>query len=46
MYLYPAFDLATQRILGVLQRIAICYLAAVAIYLTTQLRGRSPGSFR
>src|SRR5579872_6070751 len=31
VYIYPAFDLGTQRILGVLQRIAICYLAAVAI---------------
>jgi predicted acyltransferase len=28
------------RILGVLQRIALCYLAASAIYLTTCLRGR------
>jgi len=40
VYAYPAFDLSTQRILGVLQRIAICYLAATAIYLTTGLRGR------
>ena len=40
VYLYPAFDLSTQRILGVLQRIAICYLAAAAIYLTTRLRGQ------
>lgn len=28
------------RIMGVLQRIALCYLAASAIYLTTRLRGR------
>jgi len=40
VYVYPAFDLSTQRILGVLQRIAICYLAAAAIYLTTRLRGQ------
>jgi predicted acyltransferase len=41
VYAYPAFDLSTQRILGVLQRIAICYLAAVAIFLTTRLRGQT-----
>jgi predicted acyltransferase len=40
VYVYPAFDLSTQRILGVLQRIAICYLIATAIYLTTRLRGQ------
>jgi len=40
VYVYPAFDLSTQRILGVLQRIAICYLAAAGIYLTTRLRGQ------
>lgn len=39
-YAYPAFSLSSQRILGVLQRIAICYLAAVAIYLTTRVRGQ------
>jgi len=40
VYVYPAFDFSTQRILGVLQRIAICYLAAAAIYLTTGVRGQ------
>jgi predicted acyltransferase len=40
VYVYPAFNLSTQRILGVLQRIAICYLATTAIYLTTKLRGQ------
>ena len=40
LYGYPRFDLATWRILGVLQRIAICYLAGAAIWLTTGLRGR------
>lgn len=39
-YVYPNFDLSTQRILGVLQRIAICYLIAAAIYLTTNIRGQ------
>src|SRR5579872_2093594 len=40
VYIYPAFDLSTQRIMGVLKRIAICYLAAAAIYLTTKVRGQ------
>ncbi|HXB72746.1 MAG TPA: DUF5009 domain-containing protein [Candidatus Acidoferrales bacterium] len=40
VYVYPGFDLGTQRILGVLQRIAICYLIAAAIYLTTGIRGQ------
>ncbi len=40
VYVYPAFDLSTQRILGVLQRIAICYLVASAIFLTTKVRGQ------
>ena len=40
VYVYPAFDLSTQRILGVLQRIAICYVASAAIFLTAKLRGR------
>jgi predicted acyltransferase len=40
VYAYPAFDLSTQRVLGVLQRIAICYLIATAIYLNTRIRGQ------
>lgn len=40
VYVYPGFDLSTQRLLGVLQRIAICYLIASAIYLTTGVRGQ------
>ena len=40
VYAFPKFDIHTFRILGVLQRIAICYAAAVAIYLTTSLRGQ------
>jgi len=40
VYVYPEFSLHTQRILGVLQRIAICYLITAAIFLTTRLRGQ------
>ena len=40
VYAYPSFDLSTQRLLGVLQRLAICYLIATAIYLTTNIRGQ------
>jgi len=40
IYLFPQFDLSTMRVLGVLQRIAICYLLASAIYLTTKVRGQ------
>ncbi|MCC6392976.1 MAG: DUF5009 domain-containing protein [Bryobacterales bacterium] len=41
VYLFPHFDFSTMRVLGVLQRIAICYLAATAIYLTTGVRGQA-----
>jgi predicted acyltransferase len=40
LYAFPDFDLSTTRILGVLQRIAICYFAAVAIWLRTGVRGQ------
>ena len=40
VYMAPAFDLGTQRILGVLQRIAICYLIASCIYMTTNIKGQ------
>ena len=40
LYGFPRFDLSTLRLLGVLQRIAICFLAASAIYLTTGVRGQ------
>lgn len=40
IYAVPNFDLSTQRILGVLQRIAICYFIAVLIYLGTNVRGQ------
>jgi predicted acyltransferase len=40
VYTFPNFDLGTQRILGVLQRIAICFLVASAIFLYTNLRGQ------
>jgi predicted acyltransferase len=36
---FPDFDLHTIRILGVLQRIALCYLAAGLLYLATCRRG-------
>jgi predicted acyltransferase len=39
VYAWPP-NLSTQRWLGVLQRIAICYLIASAIYLTTGVRGQ------
>ena len=35
---FPYFQLATIRIPGVLQRIAVCYLIASAIFLTTKVR--------
>ena len=40
VYAYPDFSLSTQRIMGVLQRIAICYVATAAIYLATRVRGQ------
>jgi predicted acyltransferase len=40
VYVYPGLSFSTQRLMGVLQRIAICYLIASAIYLTTRLRGQ------
>jgi len=40
VYVYPGFSFTTQRWMGVLQRIAICYLIAAAIYLTTKIRGQ------
>ena len=41
LYLPPAFHFASMRIPGVLQRIAVCYLVASAIFLTTRLRGQA-----
>ena len=40
IYAFPNFEPSTQRILGVLQRIAICYLIASIIYLYTGIRGQ------
>jgi predicted acyltransferase len=40
LYLAPHFDLSHSRILGVLQRIAICYLVASLLYLFTGVRGQ------
>ncbi|MFN7997445.1 MAG: DUF5009 domain-containing protein [Bryobacteraceae bacterium] len=39
VYAYP-LNFSTQRLLGVLQRIAICYLIASAIYLYSGLRAQ------
>jgi len=39
VYAYP-LNVYTQRLPGVLQRIAVCYLIASAIYLTTGVRGQ------
>jgi predicted acyltransferase len=38
---FPHFHLATWRIPGVLQRIAVCYLLATAIFLLTTWRGQA-----
>ncbi|MFL6448734.1 MAG: acyltransferase family protein [Bryobacteraceae bacterium] len=38
IYVYPTMSISHQRLLGVLQRIAICYLAASLIYLYTGVR--------
>jgi predicted acyltransferase len=40
VYAFPHFSLSHQRLLGVLQRIAICYLAASSIYLYTGIRAQ------
>lgn len=40
LYGFPYYDVSTLRLLGVLQRIAICYAIASAIYLTTSVRGQ------
>lgn len=40
IYAPPSFNPSTQRILGVLQRIAICYLIGSIIYLSTRVRGQ------
>jgi predicted acyltransferase len=37
---FPNIDFATIRIPGVLQRIAVCYLAATLIFLFTRVRGQ------
>ena len=38
---FPWFDWATLRVPGVLQRIALCYLAAALIYLAAGWRGQA-----
>jgi len=39
-YAFPHFNLGTQRILGVLQRIAICFFVASILFLYTRIRGQ------
>jgi predicted acyltransferase len=41
LHAIPTFDLATIRIPGVLQRIAVCFLAAALIFLGTGWRGQA-----
>lgn len=38
MYGFPFYDLSTQRIPGVLQRIAVCYFFASLIFLKTNIK--------
>jgi predicted acyltransferase len=38
---FPDFNLATIRIPGVLQRIAVCYLAAALLFLVTTVRAQA-----
>jgi predicted acyltransferase len=40
IYAFPEFHLGSFRILGVLQRIALCYFIASLIYLYTGIRGQ------
>lgn len=40
IYAFPDFDLSTLRILGVLQRLAICYFVCSVLFLTTPVRGQ------
>jgi predicted acyltransferase len=40
IYVYPMLNLSHQRLLGVLQRIAICYLIASVIYLYSGVRAQ------
>ena len=38
---FPTFDLSTIRIMGVLQRIAICYFFASVIFFDIEFKGAS-----
>jgi predicted acyltransferase len=40
IYAFPTFPLDTFRILGVLQRIAICYAVSAFVFLNTGIRGQ------
>lgn len=41
IYVYPTMSISHQRLLGVLQRIAICYLVAALVYLYTGVRANN-----
>jgi predicted acyltransferase len=41
LYNFPYYHLSTLRILGVLQRIALCYLCAVLVFLNTNIWGQA-----
>ena len=41
LHAFPGFDFATIRIPGVLQRIAVCYLLAAALFVTTGWRAHA-----
>ena len=41
LHAYPTFDFSTVRIPGVLQRIAVCYLAAALVFLVTGWRAQA-----
>lgn len=40
IYMFPGFNFGTMRLMGVLQRIAICYLASSLIYLSAGIRAQ------
>jgi predicted acyltransferase len=41
LHAFPGFDLATIRIPGVLQRIAVCYLVTATLFVTTSWRAHA-----
>lgn len=45
IYAFPTFPLDSFRVLGVLQRIAICYAVAAIVFLNTGIRGQIAAAF-